>query len=85
MGVTRVEHPRAGLVRIRVRYRSTVAADFRIVPLCGSARATNWLVASSVRVLPRHHQATLELRDDFAWLADSGRPCRATGLAVEVV
>jgi len=85
VSVTRVDRARPGWVRIEVQYATARTPGFRLVPAGGCAPVWDALIASTVRIAPRHRRAKLQTRDDFAWLADDDGPCRPTGLAVEMI
>jgi hypothetical protein len=85
VSVTRVDRARAGWVRIEVRYATARTPGFRLVPTGGCIPLRDSLIASTVRIAPRHRRAKLRMRDDFAWLGDDTGPCRPTGLSVEMI
>ena len=85
VSVTTVERLPVGSLRIGVRYVAQDPPSFRLVPICRAPASADWIVATTVRTVPERRQATLETGDDLAWLVDRRLPCRATGLAVEML
>jgi len=85
VSVTRVERLPPESLRIGVSYAAQDPPSFRLVPVCHAAASAEWVVAATVRTVPAHGEATLETHDDLAWLVDRRHPCRATGLAVEML
>ena len=83
--VTEVERLDSGPVRIAVRYAAADAPSFRLVPVCGTPSPDDWVVPATVTTAPAHGRVTLETHDDLAWLVERRVPCRATGLAVEML
>jgi hypothetical protein len=83
--VASVARPRPGWLRIAVRYAARHVPAFRLTPDCAAARASDWVVAATVSVLPERHQALLDLPDDLAWLGDRRLGCTARGLTVEML
>jgi len=81
VGVDR-SHP--GVVRIAVHWHRGRAPSFRLSPACGVA-AEDWVIASTVTVVPRRRRAVLELSDDLAWLGDRRLPCQARALTVQML
>src|SRR5213592_3269593 len=75
--VTKVERLPAGSVRIGVRYAAPDAPSFRLVPVCRARVSADWVVATTVSLVPARRRATLEMQDDLRWLVDRRLPCRA--------
>ena len=86
LAVTSVDRSHPGVVHIAVRYRGGRTPSFRLTPTCGSGAPGEWVVASTLRVVPARRRALLELRDaDLAGLGDPRVPCPARALTVEML
>jgi hypothetical protein len=82
--VTDVARPRAGRLRIALRYEPPGRPALRLVRVCPSLPQPRLLVAATVRFGPGPGEADVELGDDFMRL-DPRHPCPVGGLAVELV
>jgi hypothetical protein len=85
LSVTEVVTVAPRRLRMTLAYRAKNVPRFRVVPSCAIAGRSQWMLATSVHVLPREGQAIIELDDDLGWLASPGVPCQASGLAVEML
>jgi len=83
VSVDTVERPGPGSLRIGVRWAGNGAPAFRLVPVCRAPDRADRVVVATVTVVAARMRAILETHDELAWLVD--RPCRATGLAVEML
>jgi hypothetical protein len=83
--VTEVERLDSGPVRIGVRYTAADTPSFRLVPVCPTPSPDDWVLPATVRTAPARGRATLETHDDLTALVERRVPCRATGLAVEML
>ena len=84
LSVTSVDQTEPGLVRVSVRYDGSIRRpSFRLTPACTAPG--DWVVASTVSVLPERRHAVLEVSGDLGWLTDRRLPCQARGLNVEML
>ena len=85
LAVTGVDRSHPGVVQIAVRYRGGRSPSFRLTPKCSAAAPGEWVVASTVSLVPARRRAVLELRDSLGSLTDRRLPCQARALKVEML
>ena len=83
--VSGIDHSEPGVLRIAVKWRGSRTPAFRLSPACVAGTPADWVVASTVTMVPARRRAVLETSDDLAWLADRGLPCRARALTVQML
>jgi hypothetical protein len=84
--VTRVTPLASGAVRIGVAWRGVATPRLRVTPVCPEGDAANHALGARIVRDRRRRRATVEIRDDLAWLTDRRTaPCLTTGLAVELL